>query len=332
MEERKKDHITLAFDSRIGKENKDSLFYYEPLLSPHPVKEMDKSYPFLGKIQKLPLWVSSMTGGTELAGKINRNLAKACNEFGIGMGLGSCRIILNDDKHFNDFNMRPLIGPDYSFYANLGIAQIEVLLEKNRVEEIHHLVESLKADGLIIHVNPIQEWLQPEGDKFKRSPLETIKAFLKKARYQVIVKEVGQGMGPESLRELLHLPLAAIEFGAFGGTNFAKLELMRADETSRGLYEPFSRVGHDAFEMTEYINTLVGDNDLSSYPQLIISGGIGTFMDGYYLISKSKLPAIYGQASGFLKHAEKGYESLREYVHYQKQGLSLASAYLRIKK
>ena len=167
-----------------------------------------------------------MTGGTKLAGTINRNLAMACNEFGMGMGLGSCRIIMEDDTYFEDFNMRAIIGDDLPLWANLGIAQIEELVGKKQEDKAAELVEKLRADGLIIHVNPMQEWFQPEGDILTCPPLDTIKRFLDSFSVPVIVKEVGQGMGPESLRELLQLPLQAIEFAAFGGTNFARVELL----------------------------------------------------------------------------------------------------------
>src|SRR5690606_18585640 len=123
------------------------------------------------------------------------------------------------ERDIADFDWRQTIGSELPFYANLGIAQIEVLLEERAIERVHALVERLGADGLIIHVNPLQEWFQPEGDRLRVSPLETIQRFLEIAPYPVIVKEVGQGMGPASLRALLTLPLAAVEFGAFGGTN-----------------------------------------------------------------------------------------------------------------
>ena len=95
--ERKKDHIELAFRSQIDKQDLDSRFYYEPLLSGHPERGSLPGFEFLGKSLKAPLWVSSMTGGTEMAKTINQNLARACKDFGIGMGLGSCRSILFSD-------------------------------------------------------------------------------------------------------------------------------------------------------------------------------------------------------------------------------------------
>jgi isopentenyl-diphosphate delta-isomerase len=316
MEERKKDHIDLALDSRTPPDRLDRRFNYEPLLSAHPSGEAEP-FDFLGKKQKVPIWVSSMTGGTLMAGIINRNLARACNEFGMGMGLGSCRIIMDDETYFGDFNMRPIIGDDYPFFANLGIAQVEEFLAAGHTDRITRLLDRLRADGLVVHVNPIQEWCQPEGDRINRPPLETLGEFLELAEYPVIVKEVGQGMGPLSLKALLKLPLAAIEFAAFGGTNFARVELQRSDPKSLEFYRPVSLVGHDAEEMTEMVNRLVETEKNIRCRQLIISGGIRDFLQGYYLISRSKLPAVYGQASGFLQHARENYETLREYVSSQ---------------
>ncbi len=327
MENRKKDHIELAFESQIKRGDIDHRFYYEPLLNPHP-KEIPGPFPFGNKSQRIPLWVSSMTGGTELAGVINRNLATACNEFGMGMGLGSCRSILESDKHFSDFDMRSIIGGEMPLFANLGIAQVQELLENSREAKISELVEKLRADGLIIHVNPLQEWFQPEGDRYTVSPLQTIKSLLENFKYPLVVKEVGQGMGYESLKALLQLPLQAVEFAAFGGTNFAKLELMRSQGPGQELFEPLSRIGHDAFQMTELVNRIVDEEKINTH-NLIISGGIKNFLDGYFLIQRSKIPAIYGQASSFLKYARGSYEELREFVGYQVKGLELAYAYLR---
>ena len=129
MEQRKKDHIELAFQSQLKNESIDQRFYYEPMLNPHP-GELLKPFNFLGKTMKAPIWVSSMTGGTEKAEKINKNLARACNEFGLGMGLGSCRIILDNDTFFHQFDVRDIIGNDYPLYANLDICQIEESLKE----------------------------------------------------------------------------------------------------------------------------------------------------------------------------------------------------------
>lgn len=332
MEDRKKKHIELALKSQVQLNELDERFYYEPLLSAHP-SEFAEEFEFLDKSFNYPLWISSMTGGTPYARKINENLARICNEFGLGMGLGSCRAILDDDTHFHDFDLRDIIGEERAFYANLGISQVEQLIASNKEDSISQMISKLRADGLIIHVNPLQEWFQPEGDRIDVAPVHTVERLLERAKYPIIVKEVGQGMGPGSLKKLFQLPLIAVEFAAFGGTNFSRLELYRqTDKAKMKAYTPLANVGLDANAMLEIANQIVDSNEEIRCKQIILSGGIKNFLDGYYLLERAKLPAVYGQASAFLSYAREGYNQLLEYVKSQIDGLRLAKAYLRIKE
>lgn len=329
---RKRDHIELAFRSQVESGTLDQRFYYEPLLSGHPAKGSLKNFLFLGKTMRAPVWVSSMTGGTDWANTINHNLARACKEFGMGMGLGSCRPLLYSNESLPDFDVRKEIGDDLPLFANLGIAQLEELIDRGELYRVRELTDKLQADGLIIHVNPLQEWLQPEGDRFVRSSLQVIEMVLEKVNLPIIVKEVGQGMGMESLRALMQLPLAAIDFAANGGTNFARLEMLRGDEAKAAIYEQLAHVGHSAAEMTLMANQLLEElGDKAVCRQFIISGGVRTFLDGYYLTQKLNAPAIYGQASSFLRHARGSYEELQTYVAAQIEGLELANAFLRVR-
>jgi isopentenyl-diphosphate delta-isomerase len=330
MTDRKRDHIDLAFRSHMENALADKRFYYEPLLSAHPDKEF-QAFEFLGKQLRTPIWVSSMTGGTEKAAKINLNLARVCAQFGMGMGLGSCRSILDSKAHFADFDMRTVIGDDLPLYANLGICQIETLIKDKALDKLEVMLHDLRADGLIIHINPMQESLQPEGDFMKRSPIETLNEMMEQIKAPIIVKEVGQGMGPKSLEALMQLPLQALEFGAFGGTNFAKIELMRHPEEAGQVLEALSEIGHNAEEMLEWTNSIYENNKKVQCKELIISGGITSCLDGYYLMRKSKMPAIYGQASALLKHAQGEYVELESYIKSQIKGLQLAEAYLDLR-
>lgn len=328
LEQRKGDHLDLAQKSQMGSGLIEDRFNYEPLLSAHPTSKYPKAFEFLGKEFKAPIWISSMTGGTSAARKINENLARAACEFGLGMGLGSCRALLYGEKDFADFNLRPILGDDRPFYANLGIAQIETLLEDNRASQVAGLVESLKADGLIIHINPLQEWLQPEGDLIKRPPIETIKDFLRVFPFKVIVKEVGQGFGPKSLVELIKLPLAAIDFAAFGGTNFSKLEILRG---GKGPLE-MARIGHTNEEMIKTVRNILPElGSKALCRNFIISGGVQDFLHGFYLKESLGETCLIGQAKAFLEHARGDYESLREFVSSQVEGYALAENYLTLK-
>jgi isopentenyl-diphosphate delta-isomerase len=183
--ERKQDHIQLAFQSQVSANQLDKRFSYEPLLSAFPPNEL-YAFPFLGKQIKTPIWVSSMTGGTEKAYQINYNLAKACAHFKMGMGLGSCRSLLESNDRLHDFDFRKIIGDDLPFYANIGIAQLEILIKQNKLFLLDDLIKKLDADGIIIHVNPLQEWLQPEGDRIEEMPILTIKKYLDKTKQKII--------------------------------------------------------------------------------------------------------------------------------------------------
>jgi isopentenyl-diphosphate delta-isomerase len=176
----------------------------------------------------------------------------------------------------------------------------------------------------------MQEFFQPEGDRFKNAPFDTIEKLLQKTKLKLIVKEVGQGMGAESLNRLMQLPLEAIEFAAFGGTNFSKLELLRSNDEFLQTISVLMNTGHTAEEMLENVNNLVVQGN-TKVKNIIISGGISSFLDGYYLTNKSKLPAVYGQAAAFLKYAMQDYEKLRAFVKAQIEGLKMAYAYLKVK-
>lgn len=328
---RKADHIDLAINSRTAARENDGRFYYEPMIAAHPSRESIMERQFLGKSFHFPVWISSMTGGTEKARLINKNLAKVAGRFGLGMGLGSCRSLLDSDEYLDDFNVKKWMG-DQPLYTNLGIAQVELLEQNKQLYKITELNKKLDADGLIIHVNPMQEFIQPEGDFIRNKPIETIQKVLDQLDIKIIVKEVGQGFGPGSLRALMKLPLEAIEFAAFGGTNFAALELSRTSEMPRALLRCLSPVGHTGEEMIGWVNELKDDPDLKILTeQFIISGGISDFLDGYYAISKIRFNAVYGMASGFLKYAMQHYEYLEQHVEKHLEGLKLANAFLKVK-
>ena len=264
-----------------------------------------------------------------MASTINENIARVCKDFGMGMGLGSCRMLLDDDTYFRDFDVRQYIGDKLPLYANLGIAQIELLLENHQTDKIKRLLEKLQADGLIVHVNPLQEWFQPEGNAVKRAPIDTIEELLQRCEFPVVVKEVGQGMGTLSLKRLMQLPLQAVEFGAFGGTNFSLLEMLRGDEELAEAYKPFAYIGQSAEQMVNTINQVSGTTTLQC-KEVIISGGIKSFLDGYYLMNKCTVQSVYGMASSILKHATKSYDALHSFIDKQVKGLTLAESYLRI--
>ncbi len=287
---RKGEHLQLADQFRGMETGPCPHFDYEPLLSALPDKGQIYRRPmaFLGKRVCAPLWVSSMTGGTTEAREINRRLAQVCAEFGLGMGLGSCRIALEAMESktpaeiLKDFDLRPIVGDEWPLMGNIGIAQVERLLAQKKHHQLDQLVERLKLDGLFVHINPLQEWFQPEGDPITRPPIETLQELLEGVSFPVAIKEVGQGMGPASLKAALQLPLAAIEFAAFGGSNFTLLEMHRSGDTN---LSPLGQVGHSAEDMVSQTNALCAElGSRAQCSEFIISGGVSSFLHGWSLI------------------------------------------------
>jgi isopentenyl-diphosphate delta-isomerase len=328
-DERKQDHIKLAFKS-VPSEQVDLLgSHYEPLFSAHPAID-ESAKEFMGHEFKMPLWVSSMTGGTEKALTINKNLARACKEFGLGMGLGSCRPLLESSERFSDFNMRPLIG-DAPLYTNFGIAQLEDLIDAGELNKISEITKSLEANGIIIHVNPLQEWAQPEGDVFRHPPIETISKVLDSINYPIIVKEVGQGFGPRSIEALMKMPLSAIEFGGFGGTNFTMLEHARLPSSisvNNGLKAKFGNIGHSPAQMINWVNNSLKSQD-AQCSNFIISGGVKDPLTAHILMNSLEGNSIVGMASELLKYSMGSYEELQNYLEDVKDCFNLAQAYIR---
>ncbi len=323
LAQRKESHIDLTPQSQTSGNGRDSRFDYEPLFFTHPTQTETWETKFLNETLNYPIWISSMTGGTEKASVINRNLGTLAGKYKLGMGLGSCRPLLHSKDRLSEFAIRKYLAGQ-PLLANLGIAQVEECLLSGNVHLIHEMVKMTEATGLMVHLNPLQEWLQPGGDRFTLSPFETLKRFLDDVSYPVLVKEVGQGMGPRSLKALLSLPIDGIEFGAFGGTNFTKLESLRARDTETK--EPFIHVGHTALEMVEVLNALP-----SGKKEFIISGGIKNVLDGFELKMKLKAPSLIGMASPFLQPAMMSFETLEKYFLNMREALLTAKGLLSVK-
>ena len=179
-------------------------------------------------------------------------------------------------------------------------------------------------------MNPLQEWFQPEGDRYKKAPLETIKSIVNLVQTNIIVKEVGQGFGPKSLESLMKLPLKAIELSGFGGTNFSLLELSRHNAQkfdNHSSKKTLVNMGHTSKQMIYWINGFM-DNEKYECNDFIISGGVKNLVDGYVLQQKLKARSIIGMASAFLEYAQD-ISQLRDFVSQELDDLKLAHKYLR---
>lgn len=334
MSDRKNDHIRLALESQTLPQTLWQGLSYEPIFGAHDSALKNRSVlhrSFLGKTLDAPLWISSMTGGGSLSRQLNVLFAEVAAEFGLGMGLGSCRPILDNPQTLADFDVRSIIGPSRPLLSNIGHAQLEQMLFNDEIERLDEMNQRLDCDALILHLNPLQEWFQPEGDRFKLPALELIERVLDKIQTPLVVKEVGQGLGPKSLQSLVKLNLAGIEFGAFGGTNFSKLEELR---NSTEEINPLCYVGHTAEMMVEYLNQIIErerDREGSTkMPMFIISGGIQNYLHGFKLMKKLKADSLYAQAGKMLFHAQQSKQSLVSYIQAQINGLLIAESFLEL--
>lgn len=321
---RKNEHINLAV---MGQENNKVDLRnttYEPMMTAHNHSQ-SLEVRVAGKKLSAPLWISSMTGGTSDGMNLNAILAKAAAKAQIGFSLGSCRVLLEDKAKLNDFDFRELMGDDACLWGNLGIAQLSELVKNNNLNQLADLVSKLRWDGLFIHVNPIQEYVQLSGDRWEESPIKILETFLTKMEIPLIVKEVGSGMGPSSLKALCELPLVGIEFGSHGGTNFPKIEKLRRDELASP-YNELTQLGHNMEEMCAWWNALAGE--YTKEKVLILSGGLRSLLKAYDLAFPLKGTKIFGQAMPYLRMAQSGVSDLDNYIHSQKEVLAFYKNYL----
>jgi isopentenyl-diphosphate Delta-isomerase len=180
---------------------------------------VDLSTTFLGAQLRAPVLVGAMTGGAELSRTINRNLAEAAQKLGIGMMLGSQRIMLDDDAAAASFEVREL-APDVLLIGNIGLAQLSDAL----VPKLAAALGRIGADALAVHTNPLQEAMQDNGDTDFSGSLERLRRLAEDLPHPVLVKEVGHGIGAAAAERLRGLPIAAVDVAGAGGTSWARVE------------------------------------------------------------------------------------------------------------
>jgi len=201
--------------------------------------DVDTSTELFGKRLRLPIIIDSMTGGSESGAKLNKDLASVAAEFGLGMGVGSQRAALLDSSLRSTFSVVRDVAPDILVYANIGAQQ----LAEVGVEGARACVDMVRADALAIHLNPLQEAIQPEGDPKYRGLLDRIAEVVEKVGVPVIVKEVGSGLSMEVVALLDSIGVKGFNVAGVGGTSWARIESIRA---SRSGDERRARLG-DAF-------------------------------------------------------------------------------------
>jgi isopentenyl-diphosphate Delta-isomerase len=294
--DRKEEHLSLALRPDVRHASGTGLERMRMrhrALPGHDLDDVSLATSFVGHALQAPLIISSMTGGTHRAKEVNRSLARAAAAFGVGMALGSGRKLLEEPALLATY--RPSARPPL-WLANLGASQ---LLGETGISEAVRLVEMVGADGLVIHLNPVQEAIQPEGDTRFAGAVDAIARTVEQLRpLPVIVKEVGFGMDADDVRLLDGAGVMAIDVAGAGGTNWALIEGHR-DPLSARLASAFADWGISTAD------ALVAARDAAPGLQLIASGGI---RDGVEAAKSLALGAdLVGIASTLLSAAMAGH-------------------------
>lgn len=184
---------------------------------------VDLSTEFLGVPLKAPVLIGAMTGGADMARTINRNLADAAQKLGVGMMLGSQRIMLEDDPAGNaaaaSFEVRDL-APDALLIGNIGLAQVT----DDLAPKLRRALARVGANAVAVHLNPLQEAMQESGDTDFTGALDRLARLAEELDYPVLVKEVGHGIGAAAAERLRGIPIAAVDVAGAGGTSWARVE------------------------------------------------------------------------------------------------------------
>jgi len=272
-EARKSRHLDICLDEDVAS-TLDAGFAAVRLrheaLPEFALEDVSTEAAFLGRRLRAPLIVSSMTGGTQRAGAINANLARAAQAAGVALALGSIRAALEEPALFATYRVRAL-APDVPLFANLGAVQLNYGVT---VDAAKRALAEIEADGLYLHLNPLQEALQPRGDTNFRDLLPKIAALARNLGAPVIAKGVGSGISPATAARLLDAGVAAVDVAGAGGTSWARVEGRRAgDDAREALAETFAGWGYPTAEAVAALRAAQPD------ATIVASGGIRSGVD-----------------------------------------------------
>lgn len=306
-ENRKTEHIRINLEKNVqfphlttGLENYRFLHQALPELN---LSEVDTSVTLFGKKLAAPIVISSMTGGAEMAHKINQNLAEAAQVHGIAMGLGSQRAAIEKADLAYSYQVRN-VAPDILLFANLGAVQLNY---KYGISQCQRAVDMIEADALILHFNVLQEAVQPEGDTNFAGLLSKVEQICKQISVPVIAKEVGWGFSEQNVRDLATAGVAAIDVAGAGGTSWSEVEYHRAPTAFHArVARSFADWGIPTAEAIQY--AVKGASNLP----VIASGGL---RDGIDIAKCIALGAsIGGMAGPFLKAANQSVEEVDQLI------------------
>lgn len=313
---RKADHIRINLEEDVRSGLTTGLERYHFIHQALPELDLaavDTRVQWFGKTLAAPLLISSMTGGTEAAREINRTLAAAAQAAGIAMGLGSQRAAIENPGLAPTFRVRD-VAPDILLFANLGAVQFNY---GYGVDECRRAVDMLGADALILHLNALQEAVQPEGDSNFSGLLKKIEAVCRALPVPVIGKEVGWGISEQAARQLASAGVAAIDVAGAGGTSWSQVEMHRAKtETQKRVAAAFIDWGIPTADAIQNVRRAA--------PSLLVvaSGGLRDGVDAAKCVALGA--SLCGLASPFLKAAAVSLQATTEVITELERELRIA--------
>ncbi|MCK8778807.1 type 2 isopentenyl-diphosphate Delta-isomerase [Rhizobium sp. NTR19] len=316
--ERKKQHLDIVLSGKahgVGRASGFDAIRFEHVALPElDLDHIDLATEFLGKVIKVPFMVSSMTGGPVEALTINHNLAIACEDLRIPLAVGSQRVAIEgDDRGGLGKELRQL-APSTPILANIGAAQLNTGFGH---AEAQRAVDMFEADALIIHLNPLQEAVQPEGDRNWSGLLNKIGELCRSLPVPVVVKEVGYGISPKVAQRLVAEGVAVIDVAGAGGTSWTTIEAERAATAAQAaIASAFADWGQPTSRLVEAVRSACPDAGI------IASGGISNGVDAAKAI---RLGAdVVAQAAPVLRAALISPEAVIEHFSIMSEQLRIA--------
>ena len=313
---RKADHIRINLQEDVQSSlstGLERLNFINEALPELNLGNVDTSVTIFGRRLSAPILISSMTGGTEQAGLINQRLAQAAQEKGIAFGVGSQRAALENPQLAESFDIRKF-APDALIFANLGAVQLNY---GYGIDQCIRAVDMVAADGLFLHLNALQEALQPEGDTDFSGLLHKIEKVCKRCPVPVIVKEVGWGISGQTAKRLADVGVRGVDVAGAGGTSWSQVEMHRMSDAHKArIAAAFRNWGIPTADAVRQVRALA--------PGLLViaSGGI---RDGVDMAKCLALGAdLTGMAGPFLRAAVQSLEAVIDVIDELSQTLKIS--------
>ncbi len=317
---RKRDHVELAVKKNVSFKMKTSGFeeweFVHNALPEINLSDVDPSTMFLGKRISFPFLISCMTGGYPEAEKINQQLAEVCEEYHLAMGVGSQRQAIENKTYHRSFSVVRSVAPSIPIIGNIGAPEVAVLKD---ISSIQRLADLVGANAFAVHLNPLQEFLQPEGNTNFRGVLKGIEKLLKGLSIPIIVKEIGAGISYDVARRLTDIGVRYIDVAGAGGTSWAGVEILRRSDNLEVDWNPFWDWGIRTVDALQEVAPL---KNKFPYLTIISSGGISNGIDcaKSIVLGADMTASARPLLQSLMKSGKKGLRKKIEQIHLECKG------------